>query len=212
MNYTKSIFPFIAHWNFKKLVHHQFKEGVYVKIKSYEVYALDKAEKTILFYVVNEHNHPQEDDFYELIALYLEEPKKLTTDFWRQSYLKNEVSFLRTATDKEIELFISEREAWNYSGAKTRINKQWLEKEAYKIVKRYWNLKKIPNIALDSPKELPEYHWRAAYFPKTKTIAFRSDVLCLKTKEEIIKVLIHELCHWYLHVLGEKQSAIVKQS
>ncbi|MEX3914334.1 SprT-like domain-containing protein [Bacillus paralicheniformis] len=181
-----------------------------MKIESYEVYVLEKAEETTLFYVLNKHKNSHEGDFYELIALYLEKTKELRTEFWPQSFLKSKLSFLRTATEKEIELFNSEREAWNYSEAKTRINKQWLEKEAYKIVKRYWNLNEIPNISLDSPEELPEYHWRAAYFPKTKTIAFRSDVLCLKTKEEIIKVLIHELCHWYLHVLGEKKTAIFK--
>ncbi|MDQ4711679.1 SprT-like domain-containing protein [Bacillus subtilis] len=178
--------------------------------KKFEVYALEKAEDTILFCVLNRHNHPEDEDCYELISLCLEEPKKLRTEFWRPNILQNDLSIVRVATDKEKELFNSERDAWNYSGAKTKTNKQWLEKEAYKIVKRYWNLNEIPNIALDSPKELPEYHWRAAYFPKTKTIAFRSDVLCLKTKEEIIKVLIHELCHWYLHVLGEKKTAIFK--
>lgn len=92
------------------------------------------------------------------------------------------------------------------------INVQWLRSEAYRLVKKHWNLDSIPHIQVDvlndnewREKEqkivkLPATNMLAFYSSKEQLIEFNSTANARQSKSQIRGTLLHELCHWYLHI------------
>lgn len=77
------------------------------------------------------------------------------------------------------------------------LNIDWLEREAKRLGKKYWGSEAIPTIHID--KNLEKEDWLAVYRSKSKSIHFSYDKNKNRTKSELRKILLHELCHWNLH-------------
>ncbi|MFC8685953.1 SprT-like domain-containing protein [Brevibacillus porteri] len=80
---------------------------------------------------------------------------------------------------------------------------EWIQEQAKVLVMKHWGLDFIPEIVIDSDRE---YDWstcRGLYWNNTQTIEFNSKVNETRTRREIKKTLLHELCHWYLHYTGQ---------
>ncbi|MCA1025734.1 protein sprT [Cytobacillus kochii] len=82
------------------------------------------------------------------------------------------------------------------------VDLQWMRKKAEEAIKKYWNIDSLPEIIFD-PDEPLEIQFKGAYDSNLKAIIFRSEFLILLSIQQIEKVLIHELCHWYLHNTGQ---------
>ncbi|MED2454514.1 protein sprT, partial [Bacillus thuringiensis] len=54
------------------------------------------------------------------------------------------------------------------------------------------------------PYEPLEPTYLGAYHAGTESLIFRSEFLILVEENEFEKILLHELCHWYLHITGEE--------
>jgi predicted SprT family Zn-dependent metalloprotease len=81
---------------------------------------------------------------------------------------------------------------------------EWLEKQAKQLVKKYWNIKHIPNIVIDSDREADWTNVVGYYWSDTQTIEFKNEINKNRTLREIKRTLLHELCHWYLHTTGQR--------
>jgi len=81
---------------------------------------------------------------------------------------------------------------------------EWLEKQAKQLVKKYWNIKHIPKIVIDSDREADWTNIVGRYWSDTQTIEFKNEINKNRTLREIKRTLLHELCHWYLHTTGQK--------
>lgn len=86
----------------------------------------------------------------------------------------------------------------------------WLQKNALKLVRKHWRISEIPEFELDvedyetwnkSNEELSD-SWitYGKYHPQKRTIEFNSIVNENRSLKQIRETLLHELCHWYLHV------------
>ncbi len=86
----------------------------------------------------------------------------------------------------------------------------WIKKEAYKLVKKHWKIDYIPTIEIDIT---PQDEWDdwfkvnfnndsslwGLYHSNKKTIEFNTKTNSNLDSSTIRKILLHELCHWYLH-------------
>lgn len=79
---------------------------------------------------------------------------------------------------------------------------EWFRNKAKVIIQQNWDINAIPEFIIDPEEEL-ERLYLGAYDVNFKAIIFRSEFLILKDIETIEKILIHELCHWYLHITGQ---------
>ncbi|RKJ14829.1 hypothetical protein D7X33_48170, partial [Butyricicoccus sp. 1XD8-22] len=86
---------------------------------------------------------------------------------------------------------------------------EWLQEKARYLVKKYWGISEIPNIVLDrtSDEEWENYYPKeenrtllGLYHNKDFTVEFNSKVNSRRKPIDIQKTLLHELCHWYLHI------------
>lgn len=94
------------------------------------------------------------------------------------------------------------------------LEKNWLNGEAKRLVKKYWNLERSPTVVVDN---LTEEEWLhnskgtkgeienvvAMYNHNTNIIEFNSKRNKDKNLHEIRLILKHELCHWYNHIQGK---------
>lgn len=88
----------------------------------------------------------------------------------------------------------------------TEATLEWLYKQAKQLVKKHWNIDQLPTIAIDLDRKLD---WEKAvgyYCSDIKTIVFNSQINKRRTLRAIKRTLLHELCHWYLHITGQKYS------
>lgn len=76
----------------------------------------------------------------------------------------------------------------------------WLKKQAKLLTKKHWDIDYIPEISIDLDRELNWEKCVAFYCPDIKTIAFNSVVNGRRTLTQIKRTLLHELCHWWLHI------------
>ncbi|MFF2532442.1 SprT-like domain-containing protein [Brevibacillus sp. NPDC058079] len=80
---------------------------------------------------------------------------------------------------------------------------EWLEQQAFALVKKHWQRDDIPRIVIDSDREHDWTNTLAVYWNDTRTIEFKSTVNTRRTLRQIKKTLLHELCHWYLHITDQ---------
>jgi SprT-like protein len=78
----------------------------------------------------------------------------------------------------------------------------WLEQTIETLVKKHWNTSNRPSITLD-PVERIGIEFLGAYDAPTESLVFHSGMIALLSEEEMKMVVLHELCHWYLHITGE---------
>lgn len=90
------------------------------------------------------------------------------------------------------------------------VSASWLEKEAKQLVKKYWGLNEIPNIRLEHRQSLLtiEYkldwdNYAGYYCSAIKTVVLNNENNARYTLRHIKRILLHELCHWYLHTTGQ---------
>lgn len=81
-------------------------------------------------------------------------------------------------------------------------NEAWLESVVDDLVEEYWEIQDRPSIMLDPIERMPT-PFMGAYDAPTHSLVFHSAMLALRDAEEIRSTVIHELCHWYLHVTGQ---------
>jgi len=89
------------------------------------------------------------------------------------------------------------------------IELEWLEKQAKRLVKKHWGMETIPAIVLD---RTPDEEWNnflvegkpytlwGLYHPIDQTVEFNTKVNTYRKPSDVVKTLLHELCHWYLHI------------
>jgi hypothetical protein len=83
------------------------------------------------------------------------------------------------------------------------LNYNWIKSKSEAFIQKYWDTNKRPNIILDPDEEIEKSYY-GAYEPSTESLIFRSEFLSILEVEQFEKILLHELCHWYLHVSGEE--------
>lgn len=77
---------------------------------------------------------------------------------------------------------------------------EWFKKQAQIMVKKHWRIDYIPEIVIDSDRERDWSNTLAVYWNDTKTIEFKSAINERLPLSRLKKILLHELCHWYLHI------------
>lgn len=80
------------------------------------------------------------------------------------------------------------------------ISVDWFNEQARRLVIKHWGLERIPRIVIDLDQDLDWENCVAYYCNDIRTIAFNSGINKKKTQQELKKILLHELCHWYLHI------------
>jgi len=94
-----------------------------------------------------------------------------------------------------------------------RVDLDWIKKEALRLVKNHWHIDYIPNIEFDILSQEEWDNWMKVnynedkslwglYRNSTKTIEFNTETNTRLDLKTIKDVLLHELCHWYLHHKG----------
>ncbi|HFJ9376522.1 MULTISPECIES: protein sprT [Bacillus cereus group] len=71
------------------------------------------------------------------------------------------------------------------------------------LIPKHWGINNRPNIVFN-PDEPLGIMYLGAYDTGTQSLIFRSEFLILVEENEFEKILLHELCHWYLHITGEE--------
>ncbi|MFF2532468.1 M48 family metalloprotease [Brevibacillus sp. NPDC058079] len=95
---------------------------------------------------------------------------------------------VRLATIKEI------AEMRNLNPYKIERLEKWIEE----LIIENWNISKKPILVFD-PEEVMNVAFKGAFEPYTNSLIFRSEMISVLSEEEMRKVLLHELCHWYLY-------------
>ncbi|WCF11597.1 M48 family metalloprotease (plasmid) [Paenibacillus thiaminolyticus] len=78
----------------------------------------------------------------------------------------------------------------------------WLEAVVNELVPKHWGVDDRPSIMLDPIEHMPTAFF-GAYDAPSRSLVFHSGMLALRSEEEIRTTVLHELCHWYLHITGE---------
>ncbi|MGV6935882.1 hypothetical protein ACWA2B_10245 [Paenibacillus sp. CMM36] len=87
---------------------------------------------------------------------------------------------------------------------------EWLNKQAKELVKKHWGLNKIPEICLatrDSQltkeRKLDWDNYAGYYCSGIETVVLNNENNQRYTLRYIKRILLHELCHWYLHITNQ---------
>ncbi|WP_211338217.1 hypothetical protein [Brevibacillus gelatini] len=87
---------------------------------------------------------------------------------------------------------------------------EWLEKQAKQLTKKHWSINEIPTILLvtrQSPLtiecKLDWDNYAGYYCSDIKTVVLNNENNERYTLRHIKRILLHELCHWYLHTTGQ---------
>lgn len=87
---------------------------------------------------------------------------------------------------------------------------EWLEKQAKQLVKKHWNIGEIPRIILVTrqdhlsiERKLDWDSYAGYYCSNIKTVVLNNENNKNYTVRQINRILLHELCHWRLHVTGQ---------
>ncbi|WCF11556.1 protein sprT (plasmid) [Paenibacillus thiaminolyticus] len=79
----------------------------------------------------------------------------------------------------------------------------WIQEKIEEWIPLYWDIDERPNIVFD-PDEIMTVVYEGAYESSTRTLLFRSELLSVNSVEAVRQIILHELCHWYLHVTGQE--------
>ncbi|QIC46266.1 protein sprT [Lysinibacillus sphaericus] len=150
------------------------------------------------------------NDMSKFIMFVTEKGKYMDEDvFYYDTVSLNPLTELLYETDLEESFFESKhvRLATNEEVMEIRgycpIDVEWVENKMEQLIDTHWGLSDKPNVIFD-PTEVLERPYNGVYDSTINTIIFRSELLSLiKDIKEIEKILLHELCHWYLFTIGE---------
>lgn len=99
---------------------------------------------------------------------------------------------VRFATFNEVEDFLS----------LSPHKKERFEQIVEELVSNYWSINERPSIVLD-PFEQLHVPFLGAYEESTRSLIFHMGMIALLEENEVKKTVLHELCHWYLHITGQ---------
>ncbi|MET3209759.1 UNVERIFIED_CONTAM: putative SprT family Zn-dependent metalloprotease [Paenibacillus sp. PvR008] len=108
---------------------------------------------------------------------------------------------VRSATEKEINEFITAKSKHKDYKNLFIFTENFLQTEAKKLVKQHWRIDKEPLVALDFSE--CEDMKGACFNSANSLIEFWSEINRQLTYQEVIEMLMHELCHWYLFSTGQ---------
>lgn len=158
-----------------------------------EHYTFDKGndKNKLIMFVIDKGKYVDEDVYYyDTISFNPLNDLLFQTDYECSFF---ESKYIRLATNKEVE------EMRRYCP----INIEWIKEKADYLIETHWGISDRPKFILN-PIETLERHYKGVFDSTTNTIIFRSEFLSLeKDNGEIEKILLHELCHWYLFMIGE---------
>ncbi|MED1665739.1 hypothetical protein P4U85_18040 [Brevibacillus laterosporus] len=171
-----------------------------MEIKVQQLYAFDKEDYTILYYILPKL-HYQVVDNEGWIDILFYHPIMNDEKIFRNSIQKEEldVSKFRIATDKEREKFDKLR---SNDPEVARISIEFLNRKAKELTLKRWGVNFTSSVKEHNKRDRSILGY--AYFEaRLNGIFFTEESLELHSEEEIVDMLIHELCHWYLFSIGE---------
>ncbi|WP_242248895.1 protein sprT [Bacillus cereus group sp. BfR-BA-01328] len=145
--------------------------------------------KTIMFVIRNGKYEDDDAEFYDTISLfgsYGVHQREFEVEFFQDKSV-------RLATQEEVDKL---RSHCSFTPSIVRNKMDYL-------ISKHWGINNRPNIVFD-PYEPLETTYLGAYHAGTESLIFRSEFLILVEENEFEKILLHELCHWYLHITGEE--------
>ncbi|MEC4565405.1 hypothetical protein L8C07_05560 [Paenibacillus sp. CMAA1739] len=131
----------------------------------------------------------------------------------------NRFSFKDWETDlfeKEYVAKANENDVIEFKNAKLNDNEfkdvfifteEYLQEEAARLVEKHWGIDEKPIIVMDFSEsvELQSGLMGGACFnTRGKFIEFWSEINRQMEHQEVLDMLLHELCHWYLFITGEE--------
>jgi predicted SprT family Zn-dependent metalloprotease len=87
---------------------------------------------------------------------------------------------------------------------------EWLEQQAKHFIKKYWDINEMPTIllvtrqsSLTIERKLDWDNYSGYYCTDIKSIVLNNEKNRMYSLKRIKEILLHELCHWYLHITGQ---------
>ncbi|MFJ8528358.1 protein sprT [Bacillus sp. NPDC094106] len=149
----------------------------------------DEFTKTIMFVIRKGKYEDDDAEYYETISLFGSlgvHERIFDVEFFQDENI-------RLATQEEV----------NELRSHCSIPPSTVRNKMDYLISKHWGIRNRPNIVFN-PDESLETVYLGAYHAGTESIIFRSEFLILIEESYFEKVLLHELCHWYLHITGAK--------